>query len=341
MNDIYSDESIPPQLTRPTPWARLLIALVMFLLVVGAGVAFLSFELLQPTNSSQESVNFIIPKGQSVAVIAQRLEDQGLISHPLVFRIVARYKGIEQQIQAGTFELSSSQSVFEIADTLTQGTEDLWITLLEGWRDEEVAEYLASQDLPLFDESEFLNLAKTTPGRLFPDTYLIPHEMTSTQIHSLLVNTFETKVIEGLEAEIADNPRDFQDVLVMASLVEREAREYEQMRHVAGILWHRTNIGMALQVDATLQYTRGFDPAADSWWSPPRATDKTISSPYNTYASPGLPPTPISNPGLNAIKATLDPIDSNDLFYLHARSGEMYYAETLQEHNANIDRYLR
>ncbi|MFZ1721146.1 MAG: endolytic transglycosylase MltG [Microgenomates group bacterium] len=341
MSDMYASTSNSVSPKKSFGLGTFVLILFLLLCVGSIGVIYTGFKLLEPVSTDSTPIAFVIPKGQSVSLIAERLHEQGLITHPLLFRLVVKYQGIESKLQAGSFEISPSQSLLEIATALTQGTEDIWVTLLEGWRTEEVAEYLSSQELQFFEQDEFLILAQDTPGRLFPDTYLVPREITATQLHNLLVSTFESKVIEDLESEIANNPRDFEDILIMASLVEREARDYEQMRHVAGILWNRIDIGMALQVDATLQYARGFDAQNDSWWSPPRVSDKTSTSPYNTYQTVGLPPGPISNPGLNAIKATLDPIASNDLFYLHARTGEMYYAESLPEHNANIDRYLR
>ncbi len=296
---------------------------------------------VDPTNTTTQQ--FVIPKGQSITAIGNRLAEAGLIKHRLAFRAIVTQQGLASKIQAGSFELSPNMSVSEIALVMTQGTEDMWITILEGWRAEEIAEYLAAQELSSFDQVEFLTLVRTndTEGQLFPDTYLIPRESTATQIYSLLTNTFETKVIDALAQEISTNKNSFDQVLVMASLVEREARDFDQMRHVAGILWHRIDLGMALQVDATLQYAKGKQSGSTEWWTPPFAVDKEADSPYNTYLNPGLPPKPIANPSLNAIKATLDPLLVDDVFYLHAPTGEMYFAKTLEQHNANVNRYLR
>ena len=232
-------------------------------------------------------------------------------------------------------------SVSEIANYLTIGTEDVWITLLEGWRTEEIAEYLEAQDLDSFNKEEFITMAKPNEGMLYPDTYLIPREISSEQIYNLLLNTFDLKVVQGLSEEIAGSQRDFNQVLIMASLVEREAKTFEQMRRVAGILWNRIDLGMALQADATLQYVNGYDRVQKKWWAVPSSEDKKQKSPYNTYLNPGLPPKPISNPSLNAIKATLDSLESDDRFYIHANDGTMYYASTLEGHNANVNKYLR
>ena len=127
----------------------------------------------------------------------------------------------------------------------------------------------------------------------------------------------------------------------MASIVQREARDKTQMQNVAGILWNRLEIGMPLQVDASLQYVRGFDEVDQTWWAVPLAVDRARESEFNTYLNAGLPPAPICNPGFDAIEATLNPIDSDNIFYLHAPDGTIHYGETLDQHNANIQQHLR
>lgn len=320
-------------------------------MVIGGIVLFLLFSVtslaifwskLQPVDQANKATTrFIIPKGQAISVIGARLVEAGLIKNALAFRVMVKVNKLEQAIQAGSFDLSPSLTTLEIAQYLTTGTQDTWITILEGWRMEEIAESLDVQDLDAFDKDEFVKLAEASEGMLFPDTYLIPREMSTANIHSMLINTFERKITQGLAEEISASDRDFRDILIMASLVEREARTYEQMRTVAGILWNRIDLGMALQVDATLQYVAGYNKAQQTWWAPPTAQQKQLESKYNTYLHPGLPPQPIANPGIDAVKATLLPVDTNDLFYIHATDGKMYTAETLEEHNANINKYLR
>lgn len=320
-----------------------ILGILFICCITALGVAAAAYSiLLQPVaKDSAQMVRFIIPKGQAISIIGQRLHEEGLIKHPLVFRFVVEKNGLAASIQSGSFDLSPAMNATMIAQKLTSGTEDIWVTLLEGWRAEEVAEALTAAGLESFDQKAFLELAKPDEGRLFPDTYLLPRQMSAAQVHTLLTNTFEKKITRGLESEIAAFDVDFAEVLVMASLVQREAREYEQMRRVAGILWHRIQIGMPLQVDATLQYVVGYSPKTRSWWSTPLAEYKSMESEFNTYQITGLPPSPISNPGLNAMKATLDPIETTDLFYIHAPDGKMYYAADLAGHNANINRYLR
>jgi UPF0755 protein len=300
------------------------------------------YYLIQPVNKTQEElVRFVVPKNQAVVVIAHRLEDASLIRSSMAFRIFVKLNNLDGLIQAGSFDLSPSMSTNEIVKNLTTGTEDVWITIIEGWRMEEIAESLESQSLDSFDKEEFMILAADSEGMLFPDTYLIPREMSPENIHSLLLNTFERKVTQGLAQEISTSKRDFDDVLIMASIVEREARNYNQMRRVAGILWNRIDKGIALQVDATLQYAAGYNKLQKTWWAPPTAQQKQINSKFNTYLFPGLPPHAISNPGLDAIKASLLPLETDDLYYIHANDGNIYTAQTLEEHNANINKYLR
>ena len=321
---------------------KVFVGILIMAFLVGATGLVLLYSLMQPVAKNQEEhVRFVVPKGQAITTIGKRLEAEGLIKNALVFRVVVEANNLSKLIQAGSFDLSANMSTSEIAHQLTVGTQDVWVTLLEGWRLEEIAESLDAQGLDFFDKAEFIALAQDSEGMLYPDTYLIPREMSTSNIKNMLTNTFERKVVQGLSEEIANSDRDFQSVLIMASLVEREAKTYEQMRRVAGILWNRIDIDMALQVDATLQYSSGFNTVQQSWWAPPTAAQKQIDSKFNTYLHPGLPPKPIANPGVDAIKATLLPIASKDLFYIHANDGMMYTAQTLEEHNANINKYLR
>lgn len=232
-------------------------------------------------------------------------------------------------------------SPVEIANKLTEGTNDLWVTIPEGWRREEIAESLAKLELESFDQQEFLLLTAGQEGMLFPDSYLVPRQITTESLVNLLMSTFDNKVLTGLEDEIEASDRDFDDILTMASIVEREARGLEDMEHVAGILWNRVDIGMALQADATLQYVKGYDRIEKSWWSPPLGVDKEIASPFNTYKNAQLPPHPIASPGIDAIRAALEPLDTDNFYYLHDRQGQIHYGESLEDHQVNVNRYLR
>lgn len=321
---------------------KILGTLLTVAILATAGVGFYIYNQLQPVDpATQTSTAFVVPKGQAVTIIANRLHEAGLIKNPLAFRLLVKMDNLQNQIQAGSFELAPSMTVSELATQLTKGTNDEWVTIPEGWRAEEIAEMLGRHDLTDFDQKAFTDLATAQEGYLFPDTYLIPKLSTSQSIYNLLTNTFDKKITQGLSQELAASSHTEAENIIMASIVEREARGYEQMRRVAGILWHRLDINMALQADATIQYAKGYSQIEKSWWVTPTTADRTIQSPFNTYLAPGLPPHPIANPGLDAIKATLDPIKTDDLFYIHDRQGVLHYAKTLQEHNQNVQKYLR
>ena len=324
------------------PKKNTLITLFLALLsLVLAGVIFIIF-IFRPASSSQEIQRFVIPKGQAISIIGQRLQQQGLIKNSLAFRLIVRQKALANKIQAGSFELRPNMSLGEIALALTKGTEDIWVTIPEGLRLEEIAETLDSySELDLFDKKEFLSLAKYSEGYLFPDTYLVPRQMDAQGLFDLLSDTFDKKVNLALADEFASSKRSPEEIIIMASIVEREASGPSDQNYVAGILWNRIDIGMALQADATLQYSKGYNKTQDSWWVPPLAIDKKIISPFNTYMNSGLPPRPICNPGLSAIQATLDPAKSDYFYYIHDMKGKIHFAKDIDGHNRNVNKYLR
>ncbi len=320
---------------------KFLFAIFAMTSLILIGVGAYGASLLTPVDKNdQTEQQFIVPKGQSITKIGERLKEAGLIKNVLAFRLVIKKDNLSNKIQAGSFKINKAMALNEIAETLTMGTQDSWVTLQEGWRNEEIAESIARQNFSEFDKDEFINLAKGSEGKLFPDTYLVPLQINAEQFYELLTNTYERKTTA---LNLTDNPINLtsNQVLILASLVEREGRGVQDMRNVAGILMNRLEISMALQVDATLQYANGYDKVQQTWWKEPLAKDKEIVSPYNTYLNAGLPPTPICNPGLDAIQAVLDPVPSDNLFYLHDSSGIGRYAQTYEEHLANINKYLR
>jgi UPF0755 protein len=321
---------------------KIFFGVVGLFLLLAVGVSAYAYTQFLPVNSNQkETTRFAVPKGQSAAAIAKRLEAGGLIKNALAFRFEIWRSQAGQKIQEGSFSLSPAMTPAQIVHELTTSPEDVWITTLEGWRREEVAEMLAEQDLPAFDKKKFLELTKDEEGYLFPDTYLIAKLSTTQTIHDFLKSTFDKKVTVGLAKDIQASGRSFNEILTMASLIQREASDPAQMSVVSGILWNRVNAGTALNVDCTLQYIKGYNVPLQTWWAPPTAADKEQNSPFNTYKVAGLPPHPISNPGMDAIKAAINPAKTSYFYYLHDSQGQIHYARTLEEHNQNVQKYLR
>lgn len=268
---------------------------------------------------------FVVPQGQSAKIIGQRLKTNGFIKSQLAFNLLVDQQSLGNKLQAGDFRLSPSMDLSAIIDSLTHGSLDYWITFPEGLRVEEYAERLAEKSN--LDPQAFILAAKPYEGRLFPDTYLIPQTASAEDIVKLLTDTFNRK-----------SPTQADDLIILASLIEREAKHSQDRPLVSSVLHNRQELKMALQIDATVQYIVG---KPDKWWKKELTKqDLTIDSPYNTYLYPGLPPKPIANPGLASLEAALKPAETNYLFYLSDSSGYNHYATDLVGHNANIDKYL-
>lgn len=276
---------------------------------------------------------FVIQKGESVREIGNNLKSEGLIKDPIIFFIYIKLKGQDRNIQAGDYRLSPSMNLETIIDELNHGTLDRWITVPEGYRAEEIADVL-KKNIPSYKE-EWRERLNEQEGYLFPDTYLVPRDADVDMVISLMKNNFNRKIQDvGLTPSDSRLAR----TVILASLIEREAVTREEKPLIAGVINNRLRRGMALDIDATIQYVKGREGA---WWPQIEARDyKEIDSPYNTYLIPGLPPGPISNPGIEAIRAALNPQDNSYYFYIHA-GGKIYPARTIEEHNANIKRYLQ
>lgn len=212
----------------------------------------------------------------------------------------------------------------------------------EGLRKEEIAEIMATKlNWSEDDKEEFINahLALNTEnleGKYFPQTYLLKKDADPLAVTRSMIQEFKK------EAGTIKQPKNTQIInqetaLTIASIIQREAAGKKDMRLISGIIWNRLFSGMKLQMDATLQYAKGTE--EDGWWDTVTSHDKNIDSPYNTYKNKGLPPSPISNPGLAAIEAAYDPQKTSCLYYLHDKKGIIHCAKTYEEHKKNIEKY--
>ncbi len=294
----------------------------------------LAVDKINPTTKP-----FIIKHGEGMYTIIKDLENQSLIRNKIVFFLVIRRLNLEQKIQAGDFRLSTGMDAYQIAETLTHGTTDIWITFIEGTRREEMAQ-LVTQNFNI-PSSEFNKEAQE--GYLFPDTYLIPQDATAGAIIATMEKNFRSKFTPEIQQKIQSKGLTPQQGVVLASLVEKEARTPKDKQMVASILLKRLNKNWALDVDATIQYILGYQPDEKTWWKKDlTAEDLAIDSPYNTRLNKGLPPGPICNPSLASLEAVAN-ADPNTpyWFYLSDKKGVMHYSKTIEEHNANIKRYLQ
>ncbi len=249
------------------------------------------------------------------------------------FSIVARIFG--GKVRVGTYLISEPENTVSLALRLAEGVTGLSsvkVTIPEGLSNREVAERLRDA-LPGFDVPGFLSAAEGSEGYLFPDTYFFLPGVLGPEAFEVMRSTFNTRTAPLMD-EISASGRTLDEIVTMASLIEEEARQSDTRKIVSGILWKRIKIGMALQVDAVFGYILGKSGYA------PTGSDLKIDSPYNTYTNRGLPPTPIANPSLDSIEAALRPTETQYLYYLTGKDGNMYYAKTFDEHIQNR-KYLR
>lgn len=312
---------------------KLLALIIIFLFLLFAARGWWNLQL-SAVSSQKSEKTVIIAKGKSVSQIADQLKKEELIRSPLAFRLYTRQMGLSTSLAAGTFKISPSQTTPQIVEILKGKPTEVWVTLIEGWRIEEMADELNSKlQIP---NNKFLEVAKE--GYMFPDTYLFPNEVTVEQIAKIMRDNFEKRFSKDLRDEILAKGLTEDEGIILASIVEREARSERARTEIAGILLKRLKIGMGLNADATLQYALGYQSQEKSWWKRNLTKeDKKVNSPYNTYFYRGLPPKPICNPGLASLNAIANANPNIPyLYYYHDSKGNSHYARTLEEHNANV-----
>ena len=322
-----SDEAQSYQETRTK--IPLSIWILFFLIDFLILIFIVGYVLMQPPREfSTEPVT--IEPGTSALEISKQLEEQNVVRSFTLLYITLLTLYEPSDLKAGMYVFDEPSTVFDVANTLanTVPQEDaIKVTFPEGFTHFEYNELVPEAFATTTDLTEY-------EGTLFPDTYFIPTSYSSQDVLSLLQET-QTERLQPLQEAIAASNFTEEEVLILASIIEREANDETSMRLVSGILQTRLAIGMALQVDASVAYGLG-KPGTQL-----TRTDIETDGPFNTYTRPGLPPTAIANPGLQAIEAVLNPTPSDYLYYITGNDGNFYYAETLDQHNDNIARYLR
>ncbi len=323
---------------------------IVLIIAIIAGIGLLidyRSSLDKQNSKDSEKVTFQITEGEAVDTILGNLVDEGLLRKRFVkyTKVFLKASKMEGQIQAGTYNIPKNLSIKELITTLQNGkNQDIWVTIHEGLRKDEIAKILNDElsqiDTASFSVDEFLTLTtdsefiktleleidiKDLEGFLFPDKYALDPNSTTKSVIKVLVDNFKKKVGEEYTY----------DDIIMASIVEREGYTEQDRPIIAGLLLKRIREGWLLQADATLLY-----PVKD-WKHVITLQDKDNDNPYNSYKRPGLPPTPICNPGLQAIKATQNPEETPYYFYIHDNDGVPHYAVTNEEHNINVNKYLR
>jgi UPF0755 protein len=315
---------------------KLTIVILILIVIVLAGLFWWNYGMSPANINTKQSVSFVIKKGTGLKEIASNLKDAGLIRNRIVFFLYTRLGRFEGKIQAGEFSPSPSMSASEIARNLTHGTFDVEVLVKEGLRATEIAEIL--KDNILTYDSTWVNSLVMNEGYLFPAKYDFSKDTDVETIIKKMRNAFD----QNFAAINTDNSKLTKtQIVILASLIERESgKDSAEKPIIAGILMNRLNAGIPLQVDASIQYAKGQNPVTKKWWEPVAIEEyKSVISNYNTYLFAGLPPGPISNPGRDSLNAAANPADTDYLYYLHDKNGQIRYAKTLAEHEANIKKY--
>jgi UPF0755 protein len=311
-------------------------------------------ELRTPRDPLGTPRPFVIELGEPTFTITERLQEEGFIGNAEALRDFLVYSGLDTTLQAGEYQLSPKMNALEIAQAMQDATPtEVTFRILPGWRMEEIAEALPTSGLG-FSGEEFLAIArKPSPlspvfqelppgagleGFLYPDSYSLKREITVQEFIGTLLEDFQAKVDPALQEGFQQQGLSLFQAVTLASIVQREAIVDDEMPLIASVFLNRLKAGMKLESDPTVQYALGYQKQSGNWWKSPLSLDDLkIDSPYNTYLYSNLPPGPIANPGLSALKAVAVPAQT-PYYYFRAAcdgSGKHTFSETFEEHQQN------
>ncbi|QRN83917.1 endolytic transglycosylase MltG [Chloroflexota bacterium] len=311
-------------------------------------------KMMSPTNPTLPEQSFSVGQGESVSMVCIRLEDEGFIPDAELFRIYLVYSGLDRQLQSGEYLLSGQMSPMDIAaDMLDATPRDATVSILAGWRIEEVAASVAGSGLNI-EAEEIINLAynplpeffaylpvdsaPTLEGFLFPGVYTIPREANAITVIETFLANFSANVSQEMLDGFVRQGLTVQEAVTLASIIEKEVVVDDEKPLIASVFYNRLNDGMRLESDPTVQYALGYQNDLGTWWkSPLSGADLGVESPYNTYQIPALPPTPMDNPDLLSLQAVAFPAETPYYFFRAAcdGSGRHNFAITYEGHLNN------
>ncbi len=313
-------------------------------------------DLARTISADATPIRFEVQSGDVPRTISNRLLDANLIADADLFVDYVRANDLDVQLEAGVYFLTRAMTIPQIAVSLTDSRSSQFpFRILEGWRMEEVAAIIDTNPYFGFTGADFLNLVGrgavvpsdfatlvglppgvSLEGFLYPDTYQIPAQVTPEMLRDILLDTFEQNLTPEIIASAAQQNLTLFEAVSLASIIQREAVHDDEHGRISSVYRNRLRDGMKLDADPTVQYAIGA--VNGNWWSQITQADYTgVISPYNTYLNTGLPPSPIANPGISAIRAAVFP-ETTPFFYFRARceaDGYHNFARTFEEHVAN------
>jgi len=327
-----------------------LCAAAIVALVLGAGLAYYAADNWYRAPLARVTAPQVleVPPGAPLTTVAQALAARGILEHPRLWALIARRDGLASRIRAGEYSIAPGTSPAALLDQLVEGRVVLHpVTLVEGWTF--AAALAAIQANPVIQKTRSagpdaaLMAALGSPGvapegQLFPDTYLVPRGATDLEVlklaHARLKERLATAWLERRPDLPLASPY---EVLILASIIEKETGAPDERSRIAAVFVNRLRRGMRLQTDPTVIYGMGA-----AYEGNIRRRDLTTDTPYNTYTRDGLPPTPIALPGAAALAAAVQPLDTDELYFVASGRGDGRhdFSRTLEEHNAAVGRYL-
>lgn len=320
---------------------------IFLVVVVGA------YWVLNYTGSNKDLATgspylITVEPGMTTADIANLLHKQKLVKTPEAFRLEAKFRGLERDLQAGCYEITAGMSNSEIVEVLSKGqVQRVRFTVPEGFTVVKTAKKIEAEGLgsaekfieaarnytpyPYMETSD-PNVIYKAEGFIFPSTYMFDIGMNEKDMLAMMVKEFNTQMNkENIPEEAEKQKMSIRDLVNMAALVEMEAVFKEEQPRIAGVFLRRLEIYMPIQSDTTIQYILGTQKEEIT------IADTRIQNPYNTYQNPGLPPGPISSPGMSAIKAVLNPEKTEYLYFVAEKDGHHRFTKTYAEHLKAIE----
>lgn len=325
------------------PIMKHLISFIGAFVISACLIAVVVWQTLGPAGNVADELVLIVPQPADGFDAASELKKLKLIKNESAFRLFMDTFASGKSVVPGGYRLNPTMTAWAIVTKITGTPQFVWVTVREGLRKEQIGELVGTKlGWTPAQEAEWNAYNNESleyrEGVYFPDTYLLPSDEPVDLVAKRFTDNFNTKMAPYIDKFASQNVK-WTTAVKIASLIERESGGDSDKALIAGIIWKRLDIDMKLEIDATLQYIKGN--SEDGWWPRPLSADKFLESPYNTYRNKGLPPGPISNPGIKAIEAVLNPAETDCIFYLHSSDREIHCAETYAEHLENIETYLR
>jgi UPF0755 protein len=324
------DEEVKRKMLIRRRWCR------FFSVLLFSGCGYVGFFVFVPPAKVPAEKIFEIPEGYTLSETARMLENKGVIRSAFFLRAYISVVKNNHPVISGFYLLPEKESLSMVAERIVAGEyriDRIKILIPEGLDAKDLEKSFVSS-IPVFDGEKFFAMAKKEEGYLFPDTYFFFTIVKPEEAIETMRTNFDAK-IKPIADRIQASGHSLADIVIMASIIERETVTPVDRRIVSGILWKRIKLGMPLQVDAAFDYVNGKSTHALTM------EDLRTDSPYNTYTNKGLPPGPICNPGIDTILAAAEPTKTSYLYYLSDAKGVMHYAKTFDEHKVNKVKYLR